>query len=59
MVRWALRLLLAAVVLSLVGFVTNAYAVFEVLRVLGGLCLAAGVVMLAAWYVRPPRPPEK
>jgi hypothetical protein len=58
MVRWALRLLLAAVVLSLVGFVTNAYAAFEVLRVIGGLCLGAGVALLVVWYLRTP-PPEK
>ena len=59
MLRWALRLLLAAVVLSAVGFITNAYAAFEVFRVLGGLCLTAGVLMLVVWYVRAPRPPEK
>jgi hypothetical protein len=59
MLRWALRLLLVAVVLSLVGFTTNAYAVFEVLRVVGGLCLTAAVVMLVVWYVRTPQPPEK
>ena len=59
MLRWGLRLLLAAVVLSAVGFITNAYAVFEVMRVVGGLCLAAGVMMLLVWYVRTPQPPEK
>lgn len=59
MLRWALRLLLAAVVLSLIGFTTNAYAIFEVIRAVGGLCLTAGVVMLVVWYVRTPQPPEK
>ena len=59
MLRWALRLLLASVVLSAIGFITNAYLVFEVLRVFGGLCLMAGVVMLLVWYVRTPQPPEK
>ena len=37
MLRWGLRLLLAAVVLSAIGFITNGYyAVFEVIRGAGG-----------------------
>ena len=60
MLRWALRLLLAGLVLNGIGFLSNAYyAVFEVLRIVGGVCLTAAVVLFVVWYVRTPQPPEK
>jgi hypothetical protein len=59
MLRWALRLLLASVVLSAIGFITNAHAVFEVIRVVAGVMMTAGVFLLLVWYVRTPQPPEK
>lgn len=59
MLRWALGLLLLSLVLSAIGFISNAHAAFEVIRVAGGAVMGLGVVLLVVWYVRAPSPPEK
>lgn len=57
MLRWSSRLLLLSLALCGVGFATNAWAAFEVLRVAGAACMTAGIALLLAWYVRTPPPP--
>jgi hypothetical protein len=58
LLRWGLRLLLLAIVFSAIGFLSNQYAVFEVFRVAGGVCMGAGILFLVIEYVRTPQPPE-
>jgi hypothetical protein len=59
MLRWSLRLLLLSLLLSAVGFTSNAYAVFEVIRVAGGVAMTVGLALLIVWYVRTPQPPPE
>lgn len=54
MIRLALRLLLAFVVLGSVGWISNAHGFFEVLRLLAVLCLGAGMLLLIFDYARSP-----
>ena len=59
MLRWALGLLLLSLVLSAIGFTSNAHAGFEVVRVAGGAAMGLGVLLMIVWYVRAPSPPEE
>jgi hypothetical protein len=59
MARLALVLLLLALVLNAVGFISNRWAFFEVLRVVGAALLAAGVGLLLVNHARTADPSEK
>jgi hypothetical protein len=57
MVRFALLLLLLALLLNAVGFISNSSILFEIPRVVGAVFLAAGIAMLLYTYARTPDPP--
>ncbi|MBY0229703.1 MAG: hypothetical protein K2W96_10525, partial [Gemmataceae bacterium] len=59
MIRAALWLLLAFVVLGSLGWISNAHGFFEVLRLLAVLCLAAGMLLLIIDYARSPEAPDE
>ncbi len=59
MVRLALLLLLLALLLNAVGFISNSSVWFEVPRVIGAVFLGAGIVLLLVNHARAPDPPGK
>ena len=56
MLRLALRLLVVSLVLMLIGWMSNAHPVCEVIRVASIVCLAAGFALLFVNYLRTPDP---
>ncbi len=56
MLRLGLRLLLLAVLLCAVGWLSIAHWIFEVIRVAAITCLTLGFVVLIIDYVRTPDP---
>ena len=59
MVRAALWLLVAFLVLGAAGWISNAHAAFEALRLASVLCLGAGMLLLAVDYARSPEAPNE
>lgn len=58
MLRVGLRLLLAALVLMAVGWLSLEYVVFEVIRVAAVVCLTVGMLLLIVDYLRTPDPTD-
>lgn len=56
MLRLGLRLILIGVLLCALGWISIAYAIFEVIRVVAIGCLALGMLVLILDYVRTPDP---
>lgn len=56
MLQLGLRLFLAAVVLMAIGWISIAYAVFEVIRVTAVLCLTLAFAVLILDFLRTPDP---
>lgn len=56
MLRLGLRLLVAALALAAVGWLSIDYAFFEVLRISSVACLTLGFLLLFVNYVRTPDP---
>lgn len=59
MLRLGLRLVLLAVILCAVGWLSVASVVFEVIRVVAIACLAAGFACLLLNFVRTPDPASR
>lgn len=58
MARLALILMLCFLVLALLGWTSNAFAFFEVLRVLSVLCLMASLTLFIVAYLAAPDVPD-
>ena len=56
MLRIGLRLLLAAVILMAIGWISLAHVLFEIVRNAGIACLTLGMILLIVDYIRTGEP---